>query len=320
MPRSSLPTPLRAAAAAALIALLAAPAGAQIIRGTVIDSLTGEPIPGATVAMRAVSPDTSVAGAVTDSLGRFSILAPHAGFYLIAARKIGYIPLAGIPRQLDSGSVRTVQFQLTRTTVMLDSVIATERNFGGLTPGSVWFAKHAKEGKGVFFHGLDVSWSKKRACDYFAAMPGLTWSPRVTGSTGIPCTHEADGNISANSMIITSNTSSRCLAGRVDRDLGIVYMDSASVYVRPINDRSAPITAGTSTFSNTSAAMEIPFDQVKAVEVYRNRDELPRDLSIPNEAVDVPTSVAAAQAAGAQLTAFQGCAWIQMWTSRAWDR
>lgn len=71
-----------------LILLVALPAGAQsayTLKGRVLDALTSEPLVGASVFME----QRPQAGAVTDSVGRFSFRAP-AGNYTLKARYIGY--------------------------------------------------------------------------------------------------------------------------------------------------------------------------------------------------------------------------------------
>jgi hypothetical protein len=291
----------RATLVASLLTLaLAAPLSAQIVRGSVIDTTTGLPIAGATIALRTISPDSSVAGAVSDSAGNFSVLAPTPGIYLIAVRKIGYQPIAGPPRQLDTGQVRPVRFEMGRNVTTLDSVVrAAERSAGpSMTKGEIAYNRHALEGKGMFFAGLDVKWSKIRTCDYFAKLPGLTWSPSTPGATGIRCLPE--------NQLVTAK-SGQCLAARVDHQMFVAHMDSATVFAKP------SASAG----DTTMAPYMFPIEEIRGVEVYRTRDELPKDFVIP-AAMD--RSVQALSGGGGQrdATSLQSCVWIQIWTGAAW--
>ncbi len=288
----------------AAIAATAATAPAQVIRGTVIDSLTKAPIKGVTVALRTISPDSSIGGAVTDSLGQFSIRAPEPGIYLIAARVIGYVPLAGRPEQLDSGGVRVVRFELWRNVTQLDSIVsAASHSAFGVTSGQVWYAKHVIEGKGMFFAGLDIIWSKLTACDYMAKLPGLMYTPAQDDPAmrGIRC--------EPTKQVITSTDGAACLEGQIDRNR-IAYFDSAGVYalVGPKDTTRHDILPDT---------VMIKIEDLRGVEVYRNRDELPKDMSIPNDIQTLPSTQAGAPLT-TRVSGTRGCVWIQIWTSRGW--
>jgi hypothetical protein len=184
-----------------------------------------------------------------------------------------------------------VQFEMGRNVTTLDSVVrAAERSSSlTVTKGEFAYNRHALEGKGMFFAGLDIKWSKIRTCDYFAKLPGLTWSPMTADASGIKCLPE--------DRLITA-TGGQCLAARVDHQMNVTYMDSATVFAKPSSTADDP----------SAAPYMFPIEEIRGVEVYRSRDELPKDFVVPMPAV----------AAGRNAGAMQNCVWIQIWTGAAW--
>ena len=86
-------------AACALLVVVAAPAHAQQIRGRVLDSSTGTPVPLTGVWLLERDRD-QVDLAMADSLGRYFLTVPDSGEYFIVAERFGYFetesPLLGI--------------------------------------------------------------------------------------------------------------------------------------------------------------------------------------------------------------------------------
>jgi len=64
-------------------------ANAQRVRGLVVESGTNEPLYGAIIVLLD-STNAQVAGAITDSLGRFTLTAPAPGHYALRANRIGF--------------------------------------------------------------------------------------------------------------------------------------------------------------------------------------------------------------------------------------
>ncbi len=62
----------------------------EVIRGTVLDSETGDPMEFAQVAMLAPLDSSMVNGGITDKQGEFQLEAPEAGDYLLNIRFVGY--------------------------------------------------------------------------------------------------------------------------------------------------------------------------------------------------------------------------------------
>jgi hypothetical protein len=70
----------------------AAPAAAQLVRGTVVDASRGQPIPTAAVFLLNRERD-HVAIIVADSLGRYVVQVPEAGEYYLVAQRFGYVDM-----------------------------------------------------------------------------------------------------------------------------------------------------------------------------------------------------------------------------------
>lgn len=122
---------MRLSGTALLAALLAtAPAlGAQVVRGTVVDSAGGTPVPGAVVrlvpaeggaAVDESAPPGSVA--LTDERGRFVLRAPVAGRWVVEAKRIGVRPARSAPLDLAAGESREVALGVAPVTTRLTAV------------------------------------------------------------------------------------------------------------------------------------------------------------------------------------------------------
>jgi hypothetical protein len=100
-----------------LIALPAIVKAQSTIKGTVVDSKTGEPLPGVNVVIEGTQ-----RGAATDSEGTFQINKVEAGSYTLVARYIGYQKQK---RTLSIGanSTETIDFKLKSGALNLDEVV-----------------------------------------------------------------------------------------------------------------------------------------------------------------------------------------------------
>lgn len=120
--------PVRAAVPCGLLALLlvALPATAQEIRGTVTDEADGVPI--ATVEVFLEDDGGERRGqAVTDSLGGFQIRAPLPGHYTLTLSRIGYATRSTAPFELARGEVVTLDISLDAAALHLEPLVVVER-------------------------------------------------------------------------------------------------------------------------------------------------------------------------------------------------
>jgi hypothetical protein len=109
--------------ASALLALSAENASAQMVRGTVLDSLTGAPVHDALV-MLIGNDGAPLARALSLDGGTYAVVAPQPGRYSIRAKRIGYRAVESVPFVIAEGEVRvhdilapTVRVHLPRVTV-----------------------------------------------------------------------------------------------------------------------------------------------------------------------------------------------------------
>lgn len=87
------PCALRLALSLSLLAALsAAPVGAQLVRGTVVDASNGQPVALTAVSLLDRERDHVVI-AMSDSLGRYFLEVPDSGEYMLLAQRFGYMDM-----------------------------------------------------------------------------------------------------------------------------------------------------------------------------------------------------------------------------------
>jgi hypothetical protein len=96
------------------LGLAALPARAQIVRGAVVDSASGRPVPGSTVQVTDSS-GSRVGTVLTDAEGRFAFRVPRAGRYTLRVQRIGYRTSASTPFDVAVGE--TVERQLAASAI-----------------------------------------------------------------------------------------------------------------------------------------------------------------------------------------------------------
>lgn len=107
----------------AAIVAFASSGPAQQVRGTVADSLTRRPIEGAFVSLRDER-DRAVSAVLTDSLGRFALLALAPGSYTVRAERIGQRTIAAGPLVVRADTVIELNLLATVAPIALDALIA----------------------------------------------------------------------------------------------------------------------------------------------------------------------------------------------------
>jgi Carboxypeptidase regulatory-like domain len=128
-------------ACAALVA--AAPARAQTVRGTLVDS-AGRPVEQVLVAL--VGPGGRPAGgALTSAAGQFVIRAPAAGRYSLRAERVGYTTVSTPAFELREGETHEERVVASGRAVALQGVVVTPRNRrcavrpgAGLATATLW--------------------------------------------------------------------------------------------------------------------------------------------------------------------------------------
>ncbi|MBK8911652.1 MAG: TonB-dependent receptor [Chlorobi bacterium] len=122
----------------AVILLAAASATAQqsaIVRGTVVDSATTNPTPGARVSARSLRDTaTIIAGAIADRAGNFSVELPSAGGYLLQITSVGYQPRSVVAR-VGGGDLQLGRIVLAPRDVQGNEVVVSDQRLAAVQNG-----------------------------------------------------------------------------------------------------------------------------------------------------------------------------------------
>jgi hypothetical protein len=124
--------------------LLAQAANAQTIRGSLIDSLTSQPIDNAFVVLRD-SNSIEVTRSITNGRGGFSLAAPGPGAYVLRTERIGFGSTEAYLGYLDSAETREVTVRVNPIVIRLGAItVAGDSNEcrvhgeQGLATATVW--------------------------------------------------------------------------------------------------------------------------------------------------------------------------------------
>jgi hypothetical protein len=107
--------------------LPASPAVAQVLRGTILDSVSGQPLPGTHVTVLDAR-DVTVGSAVTGLSGSFTFHLPIADDYRIRAIRIGYASRITEPIAVDTRFETSIQVVLLPNPVPLDTLTVVAEN------------------------------------------------------------------------------------------------------------------------------------------------------------------------------------------------
>jgi hypothetical protein len=106
----------------AALLLAAFPLGAQVVRGTLTEELSGRPVHGGLAQL--IGPRGVAASAVTDERGRFLLPEVAPGSYRLRALRIGYRPWTSDSFTLGPGEERTFTLVIPSVPVLLDELVA----------------------------------------------------------------------------------------------------------------------------------------------------------------------------------------------------
>ena len=145
---------------------------AQVIRGTVRDARTAEPVMLAYVGLLAPGRELVVAG-LADRYGSFSLNAPAAGSYFLYVARMGYKSVIDGLFQVGEDGVFELQVGLTRAALELeDLVVEAEEQRSKLE--LVGFMERAAIGRGTFLIGEEIqAIALDKITDAFRNIPGL---------------------------------------------------------------------------------------------------------------------------------------------------
>jgi hypothetical protein len=112
---------------ALLLALPAASAGAQLVRGVVVDSASGEPLPGVTVRL-VDGAGGAVGGALVGDNGRFQLRGTGAGRYAVHVQRVGYAVTVDGPFDLAAADTVWRRIAVAPVPVSLAAIQVTGRS------------------------------------------------------------------------------------------------------------------------------------------------------------------------------------------------
>jgi hypothetical protein len=171
----------RSALAALLLgaATLAAPADAQVVRGSISDVATDRALEG--VLLTLVGPDGApVQTTRTDSAGLYRFAVGREGSFRVRAEHVGYRPATSAPLRLDAGRVLTLDMRLPPQIVYLDTVQGRAQPSRRRAVLLSDFYRRADQGAfGTFITYAEIDrWRPLRVSDMLASrVPGVQLSP-----------------------------------------------------------------------------------------------------------------------------------------------
>lgn len=113
---------MRHATLSALLALVAVPVQAQVVRGRVHDANAGTPVVGALVSLLGATGDSALVGVLTTTTGDFAVRAPGAGNYRLAVKRIGVQRFVSDAFALGAGESRTMDVPIAAVAMSLPEV------------------------------------------------------------------------------------------------------------------------------------------------------------------------------------------------------
>lgn len=149
---------------------LATPAGAQTLRGTILDAVTGEPVMLAQVSLLEEG-RSEVAADLASFAGAFELEAPGRGVYFLYVRRDGYETLLDGLFELGSDGVVEVRVGLTPEPIELEAVdVLASRSMTPLERSG--FYDRVLTASGVFLSREDIERSgSSKVSDVFQRVP-----------------------------------------------------------------------------------------------------------------------------------------------------
>ena len=265
----------------------------QRVSGTVADSATRQPIQGVSITALGLR-DSSVLGtAVSDSLGRFSILLARPDSITLTARRIGLRPVSTSVRANPDSAEPALVFEMVALPVFLDTMRTEGKKelkkwfFYKLTAGQEWYARHYRDARGLFTSGPEIVRSGLDACDYLVQVFGFEIeTTRTRGFGGVRCVAEG------RSRTAVPRTPGRCVEAYIDRKYPLLYMERFAAVSRPRG------------FTKTK---QLPLSGIRGIEVFLHKSDRPKDASFvrPKMSIDLEARL-------------DKCALVLLWTQEYW--
>ncbi len=265
---------------AALVGLSAGPAGAQLVRGTVADTLARQPVGGAVVLLRDTAGATR-ATAFADSLGRFRLQPPGPGRYRIVATQLGYAAATMPTMALAVGDTVTLALSLSPDPVGLKALTASATRQGRNRDR---FFRDERTGSGTFLSPDELARSRMTTVAQLAGrLPLVTVMDTPDGSGlflrlgGNPCPVAVwvDGSYVPQESATTDAVRGEGAPGR-----------AGSYTPQDVASTDAGMAASPAGRVDAGAAWLPPMPAVRAVEFYERADAAPIEYQRPPTRLD----------------------------------
>ncbi|MGH7664162.1 MAG: carboxypeptidase regulatory-like domain-containing protein [Gemmatimonadaceae bacterium] len=159
------------------------PAGAQRLRGRLLDIESNQPVAAGLVTLVAAN-GTRITTSVTDEGGYWFLDVPRAGTYYVAARRIGFQPWTAGPLEVKAGDDLNSVFHLRRLPALLTPVEVSAR----ATQRYLELAGFYERQRADFGHFMTPEAIDKRQADrvtdLLSGVPGVRVVSMTTGSVG----------------------------------------------------------------------------------------------------------------------------------------
>ena len=160
-------------AAALLLGILPLPAGAQSVRGRILDGTNREAVGGATV--RLIDPDSQqVATTIADDAGFFVVPAPGTGEFRVTVERIGYVTTLAGPVRLRANGFVSVTVEMAPQPVPVGAVgVQVEAQEPALSAAG--FYDRRQEGMGKYLDHIQIEkrGSASRMSDVLQGISGV---------------------------------------------------------------------------------------------------------------------------------------------------
>jgi len=238
-------------ATAAALLLAAPPAPAQsLVRGILLDAVSGGPLPEGVVVISANRGRWQRA-LRTDSVGCFEFPDVSPGPYRLRATRLGYREAVG-NLVLTADSVVDVEVRMAVETVVLAPVTVTSRSTRDVSPVLRGFYDRLEHGTGRFITREEIEARHPvRISDMLRNLPNLRSSPPRMGSSG--------------SGLSQGSNSDRCTV--------VFFVDGMQI--------NQPSTPGVRATPRNDMAIDdyVQPDEVEGIEVYRGEADTPAEFS-----------------------------------------
>ena len=244
------------------------PAGAQQLRGRLLDLHSNAAIPVGVVTLLATD-GTTLAASITDSLGHWRLAAPAPGRYLVAARRIGYQPWTAGPLEVKASDDLQFLFHLVRAPVQLTPAYTVGRSTQRNLEMSGFYERQRAD-FGLFLSPEAIERrGAVRVSDLLLGLPGVSLVWTSSGSAGGQQIQLRAGNLSPGGVCRPRIYVDGVIFARGDGQPARVDGDPVQSTERAVEEELLRLDKGLSLDDIG------PASDIAAIEVYRSATQVP---------------------------------------------